>query len=76
MSFGWQPHYVTTNLNPTTTFRMSSANIQEKEAKKIRQRKGIVRPVKAPLGGMSFKLYIYILAAVTLAWAVYYAYRM
>jgi hypothetical protein len=49
-----------------------------REAKETRNRRrgAVTRPTKAPLGGMSFKLYIYILGAITLAYAIYYGYRL
>lgn len=53
-------------------------NTTNKEAKdtRIRKRAGIVRPTEAPLGRIRFNKFIYILAAVTGAFAIYYAYRL
>ncbi|KAG8765389.1 hypothetical protein FRC15_007049, partial [Serendipita sp. 397] len=54
---------------------MSSSGREAKDTR-VRKRPGVVKPVKAPLGGVSFKWYIYILAVVTLAYSIYYAYKM
>ncbi|KAG8844262.1 hypothetical protein FRB91_002734 [Serendipita sp. 411] len=54
---------------------MSSSGREAKDTR-VRKRPGVVKPVKAPLGGVSFKWYIYILAVVTLAYSIYYAYQM
>ncbi|PVF99389.1 hypothetical protein CPB86DRAFT_813973 [Serendipita vermifera] len=56
----------------------STTKPASREAKetRIRKRGGVTRPTKAPLGGMSFKLFMYILGAIALAYSIYFAYRM